>query len=111
MPEEQIWWLYLVQCDGFALYTGISTDVARRLRQHRGEIAGGARYTRTASEIDLLYAVELGARGVAMRAERRIKRLARRRKLAIVAAQPDADALLTLLGLAPDGETKAERGG
>lgn len=45
--KDHIWHVYLLICADASLYCGISCDVARRLRQHNGELAGGARYTRT----------------------------------------------------------------
>ena len=40
------WWLYvLLSADGATTYVGVTTDVERRLKQHNGEIAGGARST------------------------------------------------------------------
>lgn len=38
------WAFYMIR-NGNSTYAGISTDVDRRLRQHNGEIRGGARYT------------------------------------------------------------------
>ena len=40
------WYLYMVQTGNGLLYTGISTDPIRRLRQHSGELAGGAKALR-----------------------------------------------------------------
>ena len=40
-----MYYVYLLRCADDALYAGITTDPARRLRQHKGEIKGGARYT------------------------------------------------------------------
>ncbi|MEW6253246.1 MAG: GIY-YIG nuclease family protein, partial [Planctomycetota bacterium] len=41
------WWVYLVRCADGTLYTGITTDVERRLAEHNGAAGGGARYTRS----------------------------------------------------------------
>ena len=40
-----MYWVYLLRCGDGSLYAGITTDPARRLRQHRGELSGGAKYT------------------------------------------------------------------
>ena len=42
----QRWWVYLLECADHTLYTGVTTDLARRVDQHNGMVAGGARYTR-----------------------------------------------------------------
>ncbi|MDO5559680.1 MAG: GIY-YIG nuclease family protein [Oscillospiraceae bacterium] len=39
--------IYIIRCQGETLYTGITTDITRRLRQHAGLIAGGAKYTKS----------------------------------------------------------------
>ncbi|MBK8432620.1 MAG: GIY-YIG nuclease family protein [Chloroflexi bacterium] len=92
------WFLYILLCDG-RLYTGITTNVERRVRQHKGELVGGAKFTQAAEEISLVYAVALGERRTAARAEYRLKQLPRPAKLAIVAEQPTAANLLERLAM------------
>ena len=41
-----MYFVYLIRCRGDTLYAGITTDLPRRMRQHRGELPGGAKYTR-----------------------------------------------------------------
>lgn len=42
------WWIYLLVGEGARRsYIGIAVDVNRRLRQHNGEVPGGARSTRS----------------------------------------------------------------
>jgi putative endonuclease len=72
------WWLYMVRCADGTLYTGIATDVQRRLAEHnRGQ---GARYTRGRGPVTLVYLVPCASQGDATRKEAAIKRLPRRVK-------------------------------
>lgn len=90
------WWLYLLDCDG-RLYTGISTDPARRLLQHqRGR---GARFTRAARQVSLHWQCLVGPKGLALQAEYRLRRLPRAEKLAFAREISDPAALLARLGL------------
>ncbi len=73
--------VYMVRCADGTLYTGITYDTARRLRQHNGEIAGGAKYTATRRPVSLAYREECGTWSEAMRRERAIKKLSRTIKL------------------------------
>jgi len=97
MAAEAAWHLYLLRCDGGRLYTGISTDPERRLRQHRG-LAAGARSTR-GRHPELVYRVRIGDRSLALRAEARVKRLTASRKRSLVAEAPSPARLLAFLGL------------
>lgn len=97
-----MWSVYLVLCDGQAIYTGITTDVARRLRQHRGELVGGAKFTQRAETIELLYHTAVGNRSLATKAERRLKKLSHQQKRAIAQKNLSREALLTRLKLSPE---------
>jgi putative endonuclease len=81
------------------LYTGMTTDVERRLKEHRHGGHRGSRYLRSKGPLELVYQVEIGDRSLAYRAECRIKMLTKRNKEEIVSAGPSARALLKLLGL------------
>jgi len=77
------WHLYVVRCGNGALYTGIATDVSRRLAQHReGE---GAKYLRGKGPLRLVFRKPIGERGLALRVECAIKRLSKRRKEELIA--------------------------
>ncbi|MFW5844893.1 MAG: GIY-YIG nuclease family protein [Planctomycetota bacterium] len=96
----QTWHVYLLRTDRGALYTGIATDVERRLQTHRRRTRAAARYTRACQTLELVYRCPLGDRSLASRVEARIKALDKSRKEALVAQAPDGAALLRLLGLA-----------
>jgi putative endonuclease len=94
------WHLYLLDCDGRSIYTGITTDVARRVAEHAAGKGRAAKYTRGADEVRLLYAVALGDRSLAARAEHRLRRLSRPEKVRIARDVLAREALLERLGLA-----------
>jgi len=94
------WSIYVLRCDGTALYTGITTDVARRFREHCRGGARAARYTRACRTLELVYSREIGARSLALQAEYRLKRLPAASKQHLIRQVPDRDQLLALLDLA-----------
>ncbi len=54
LPKIQ-WQLYMLRTATGSLYTGISTDPQRRLRQHQGELAGGSRALRGKGPLQLVW--------------------------------------------------------
>ena len=85
------WWLYLIECRGGSLYTGITNDVAARYAAH---CAGkGARYTRMYPPVCLLAVEAYPSRGEASRAEYAMKRRspAEKRNWALAMASLAAD--------------------
>lgn len=75
----QGWHVYILLCADGTLYTGCTTDVTRRLREHNGS-RRGARYTRTRQPVELLRSWPFPDRSAAQREEARIKRLTRAQK-------------------------------
>ena len=76
--------LYIVECADGTYYTGIATDVQRRLEQHNGEKARGARYTAARRPVTLVYEATFETRSAALKEEIRIKRLSRTEKEALI---------------------------
>lgn len=74
--------VYMVRCADGTLYTGWTTDVARRVSQHN--TGRGARYTRIHRPVVLVYREEVPDRSAAMRRERAIKKLDRAHKERLV---------------------------
>ena len=80
------WSVYIIESSTGTLYTGVSTDVERRFREHAGGCRG-ARYFRGAKPRAVVF-VECGhTRSSACRREAAIKRLSRDGKLALIAAR------------------------
>ena len=76
------WYVYMLRCGDGSLYTGSTTDVERRLREHQG--VTGARYTRSRPPVTLAYAEEAPDRSAAQRREAAIKKLPRAQKLKLI---------------------------
>ncbi|MEM9254854.1 MAG: GIY-YIG nuclease family protein [Pseudomonadota bacterium] len=78
------WSVYLLRCGDGSLYTGVTRDLVRRLRQHNGEIKGGPRYTSGRRPVTLLWTEQVIDRSSAQRREAQIKQLSRAEKLALI---------------------------
>lgn len=75
---EAIWFVYILRCGDNSLYTGISNDVLRRLKQHNDGTA--ARYTRSRLPVALVYQEAQASRSIALKRELAIKGLSRQAK-------------------------------
>jgi predicted GIY-YIG superfamily endonuclease len=80
-----VWWVYILECGDGTLYTGVTTDLARRLAAHRA--GRGARYTRGRGRLRLRWSAAAASHGEALQREAAIKRLPRVDKLALCAAR------------------------
>lgn len=76
------WYVYVLRCADDTLYTGVTTDLARRVEEHNGS-PKGARYTRARRPVSLLHTESFGTRSVACAREAAIKRLSRKEKLSL----------------------------
>ena len=75
---EQTWYLYILRCKDDTLYTGITTDVEKRLETHRA--GRGAKYTRGRTPLELVYRETCGTHSQALKREVEIKKLTRQEK-------------------------------
>lgn len=82
------WFVYILRCADDTLYTGVSTDVARRVDEHNAGAPLGARYTRARRPVVLVYQESVPNRSAALRREREIKRQDRSWKLALITSIP-----------------------
>ncbi|WP_435367358.1 GIY-YIG nuclease family protein [Kosakonia sacchari] len=85
------WFLYLIRTADNMLYTGITTDVARRFTQHQS--GKGAKALRGKGALALAFSAEVGERSLALRLEYRIKQLTKCQKERLVAGDGSFEAL------------------
>ena len=80
------WIVYILKCADGTLYTGITNDLDRRMREH--EAGQGAKYTRGRGPFQLVYNEVFRGRGQASKREIEIKSLDREQKLRLVSGDP-----------------------
>lgn len=78
------YFVYLLECNDGSLYTGITTDVERRLAEHKSGI--GSSFTRAKKAKQIVYREAQPSRSQAQKREAEIKKWPRARKLALIAA-------------------------
>lgn len=69
------WTVYVLECVDGSLYTGVTRDLDRRLRQHNGMLAGGPRYTSGRRPVQLRWSASAPSRSTAQQREAAIKKL------------------------------------
>ena len=77
------WFVYIVECADGTLYTGITTDLDRRLLEHNYG-SRSAKYTRSRRPVKLIWHIEVENRSQASKKEARIKKMARANKLQMI---------------------------
>jgi len=76
--KSTVWYLYLLECLDGTLYTGVTKNPERRLKQHNA--GKGARYTRGRRPVRLVYLERCHSESAAKRREYEIKKWPRRKK-------------------------------
>lgn len=79
---EHTWYLYILRCGDGTLYTGITTDVEKRLEAHRS--GKGAKYTRGRGPLEVVYQEVCTDHSEALKRELSMKRLTRQQKEALI---------------------------
>jgi putative endonuclease len=82
VPEPEFS-LYIVRCADGTLYTGIASDVSKRLSEHDAS-PRGAKYLRGRGPLQVVFSALVGDRASASQLEYRVKRLSRAKKLALI---------------------------
>jgi predicted GIY-YIG superfamily endonuclease len=78
--------VYILRCVDASLYVGVTTDVARRLRQHNAGVA--AAYTASRRPVAVVFSEEHSTLSAALSREHQLKRWTRKKKLALIAGDP-----------------------
>lgn len=77
------WFVYIVECADNTLYTGITTDMERRVNEHNSS-GKGAKYTKTRQPVKMVYFEVAENRSMASKREAEIKKLSRKEKMDLI---------------------------
>jgi len=86
---QKTWYFYVLSCRDSSLYTGVTTDIDRRVKEHNEK--KGAKYTRGRTPVRLCYHREMKDRSTAQKLERAFKKLSRSKKLKRLCEMIDED--------------------
>ena len=78
--------LYILKCADGTLYTGITVDLERRIKEHNSSELG-AKYTKSRRPVKIVYSKKFRNRSTASKEELRIKSLSRKEKLGMIKKQ------------------------
>ena len=81
--NKQDWFVYILQCSDKTLYTGVTTDIERRVAEHNTGNKG-AKYTAARRPVKLVYSEQLDSRASAQQREHQIKSLSRQQKQQLI---------------------------
>ncbi|MEK7615476.1 MAG: GIY-YIG nuclease family protein [Patescibacteria group bacterium] len=84
MRSKRVYYLYILQCADGTFYTGITTDLDRRLREHNTS-PRASKYTRSRRPVALVYSKKFRDRSAASKAEAKMKKLSREEKMSMIA--------------------------
>jgi len=89
VAPKKNWYFYVLSCSDSSLYTGVTTDVDRRVKEHNEK--KGAKYTRGRTPVRLYYCREMKDRSTAQKLETAFKKLSRSKKLERLCNMIDED--------------------
>ncbi len=92
------WYLYLIRCHDGSLYTGITTDVARRFAEHQEKKGAGAKYLRGRGPLVLVFQKKLGSKSLALGVENKVKKLSKARKEELIRTRECIEKIIQQVG-------------
>jgi len=86
IKPQKNWLIYILECGDGSFYCGITNNIERRLKQHKGEIKGGAKYTRSHWPCKLVYEEKSASRSKASQREAIIKKMSKVEKRTLISS-------------------------
>ena len=80
--ENSMYFVYIIECSDKSLYTGITTNVERRFKEHKNK--SGGHYTSSKKVVRIVYTEKCADRSTALKREIEIKSWRRKKKLGLI---------------------------
>lgn len=77
-----MWFVYIIQCSDNSLYTGVTNDLKRRIKEHNDKLGG--KYTRVRTPVRLVYKEKHIGKSAALKREIQIKKLKKEQKTTLI---------------------------
>lgn len=87
MIQNNTWYVYFLRCNDNSLYTGITTNIKRRLHQHNNTKLG-AKYTRARRPVKLVYSEAAADKSAASKREYQLRTLTKNQKEKLILDNP-----------------------
>ena len=87
MMSIREWYVYVLSCADQSFYTGITTDLQRRLKEHNSDSSRGAKYTRPRRPVAIIYWESATNRSTASKREKEIKGMKKSAKISLIQQQ------------------------
>ena len=84
----------MVRCNDGSLYTGITSNVARRFAEHQENSISGAKYLRGRGPLMLVFQKKLGGRSLALRVESKVKKLSKEKKEELIRTRKHIEVII-----------------
>lgn len=89
VTSTSTWFLYMLRCKDHSVYTGITTDIERRIQEHETGNGKGARSLRGRAPLQLVFSYQLKNRSDALKAEYHVKQLPKVKKEQLISGELD----------------------
>ncbi len=89
----------MVRCHDGSLYTGITSNVARRFAEHQENSSSGAKYLRGRGPLMLVFQKKLGGRSLALGVESKVKKLSKAKKEELIRTRKHIEVIIKQVGL------------
>lgn len=76
--------IYILECSDGTYYIGNTNNLEKRLREHNGELSGGAKYTRSRRPVRVVYCKNMDSESSALKKEIELKKLTRSQKKSLI---------------------------
>ena len=84
--KASTWFVYIIQNEKGHYYTGITTDLARRFKEHAGS-KKGAKFFRSGAPVEMVFSKKFLNRSLASKFEASVKKLTRTEKIQLISTK------------------------